>query len=53
MLLADASSIREVIAFPKTLTATDLMTDAPSPVPDQALRELHIRVADEDVKRET
>jgi aspartyl-tRNA synthetase len=42
MLLAGENNIREVIAFPKTAQARDLMTDAPSPVPDKALRELHI-----------
>jgi aspartyl-tRNA synthetase len=44
MLLAGENNIREVIAFPKTAQARDLMTDAPSPVPDNALKELHIRV---------
>jgi aspartyl-tRNA synthetase len=44
MLLAGEDNIREVIAFPKTAQARDLMTDAPSPVPDRALRELHIKL---------
>lgn len=44
MLLAGENSIREVIAFPKTAQARDLMSDAPSPVPDGALKDLHIRV---------
>ncbi|HST05949.1 MAG TPA: aspartate--tRNA ligase [Chloroflexia bacterium] len=44
MLLAGESNIREVIAFPKTAQARDLMTDAPSPVPESALKDLHIRV---------
>ena len=44
MLLAGESNIREVIAFPKTAQARDLMTDAPSPVPDNALKDLHIKV---------
>jgi aspartyl-tRNA synthetase len=43
MLLAGEENIREVIAFPKTAQARDLMTDAPSPVPEKALKELHIR----------
>jgi aspartyl-tRNA synthetase len=43
MLLADEDTIREVIAFPKNQSARDLMTDAPSPVDEQQLRELHIR----------
>ena len=45
MLLAGASSIREVIAFPLNQQAQDLMMQAPSPVSDQQLKELHIRIA--------
>jgi aspartyl-tRNA synthetase len=44
MLMAGAASIREVIAFPKTQTASCPLTDAPSDVPDKQLRELGIRV---------
>jgi aspartyl-tRNA synthetase len=44
MLLAGESNIREVIAFPKNQSAMDLMTDAPSPVPEAQLRELHLRM---------
>jgi aspartyl-tRNA synthetase len=44
MLLCQASSIREVIAFPKTQTASCPLTHAPSPVDEQRLKELHIRV---------
>ncbi len=47
MLLADESTIREVMAFPKTQQATDLMTNAPSPVDERQLRDLHIRLAPE------
>ncbi len=43
-LLAGEKSIREVIAFPKTTAAQDLMADAPSPVSPDQLEELHIRV---------
>ncbi len=46
MLLAREKSIRDVMAFPKTASATDLMNDAPGPVSDQQLRELHIRIVD-------
>ncbi|MNB86664.1 Aspartate--tRNA ligase [compost metagenome] len=45
MLLAGRSNLRETIAFPKTASATDLLMDAPSPVKDAQLDELHIRVA--------
>jgi aspartyl-tRNA synthetase len=45
MLLAGAPSLREVIAFPKTAKAIDLMADAPTSVSDHQLKELHIRVA--------
>jgi len=45
MLLAGAQSLREVIAFPKTAKAVDLMVEAPSPATDQQLRELHLRTA--------
>ncbi len=42
MILAGESSIRDVIPFPKTARGTDLMCDAPSPVPERQLRELGI-----------
>ncbi|HMO56368.1 MAG TPA: aspartate--tRNA ligase [Roseiflexaceae bacterium] len=47
MLLADEVTIREVMAFPKTQQAADLMTNAPSPVDERQLRDLHIRLRDE------
>jgi aspartyl-tRNA synthetase len=45
MLLAGATSIREVIAFPLNQQAQDLMMNAPAPVSDRQLKELHIRLA--------
>jgi len=45
MLMADEPNIREVIAFPKTQSASDLMADAPSLVDTEQLDELHIQVA--------
>ena len=45
MLLAGAPSLREVIAFPKTAKAIDVMVDAPTSVTEQQLKELHVRVA--------
>ena len=42
MLLADEPNIREVIAFPMNQQAMDLMMDAPTEVPQEKLRELHI-----------
>jgi len=44
MLLADEENIREVIAFPKTQAAIDLLMNAPSPVDEKQLEELHLQV---------
>jgi aspartyl-tRNA synthetase len=43
-ILTGASNIREVIAFPKTASATDLMFKSPSPIAEAQLRELHLKV---------
>ncbi len=51
MLFADVDNIREVIAFPKTQSAIDLMMNAPSPVDEKQLRELHLQVRAEDKKQ--
>jgi len=47
MLLTGEENIREVIAFPKTQSATDLTLNAPSPVADEQLAELHLRLREE------
>jgi aspartyl-tRNA synthetase len=46
MLLAQEPNLREVIAFPMTQNAEDLLMSAPAPVSEKQLRELHIRVVD-------
>jgi aspartyl-tRNA synthetase len=51
MLFADVDNIREVIAFPKTQSAIDLMMNAPSPVDEKQLRELHLQVRKDDKKQ--
>ena len=47
MLLAGEGTIREVIAFPKNQSAADLTFNAPSPVTEEQLSELHLRLRDE------
>jgi len=44
-ILSNESSIREVIAFPKTAAAVDLMSSAPSPVDPRQLKELHLKIS--------
>ena len=44
MLLAGETNIREVIAFPMTQQAQDLLMQAPSEVPPERLRELHVKL---------
>jgi aspartyl-tRNA synthetase len=51
MLLADTDNIRDVIAFPKTQRAEDLMLNAPSPVDERQLRELHLGLLPEAMER--
>ena len=46
-LLTGSDSIRDVIAFPKTTSASCLMTRSPAPVDDKQLRELRLKVLDE------
>jgi aspartyl-tRNA synthetase len=50
MVLAGRSSLRETIAFPKTQKAGSLMDGAPAEVPTEELRELHIRLMDNDLR---
>jgi aspartyl-tRNA synthetase len=45
MLLAGRTNLRECIAFPKTTSGTCLLTEAPAPVDEQQLNDLHIQIA--------
>ncbi|RDD62732.1 aspartate--tRNA ligase [Ferruginivarius sediminum] len=45
MLLADEPNIREIVAFPMTQRAEDLMMGAPAEIPEERLKELHLKVA--------
>jgi len=44
MMLADTPNIREIVAFPMNQQARDLMMQAPTPIPPERLKELHIRL---------
>ena len=46
MIACGESNIREVIAFPKNQMARDVMMDAPSPVPEQSLKDLGLRITE-------
>jgi aspartyl-tRNA synthetase len=52
MLLLGDENIRESIAFPKNSSAQDVLMGAPGPVTETQLREVHIRIRDENVKRD-
>lgn len=52
MLMAGASSIRDVMAFPKTQSAACLLTDAPAAIGDRQLKELNIAVLEKEEKAE-
>lgn len=51
MLLAGSTNLRDTIAFPKTASASDLLTEAPSSVDDAQLKELGIKVVAEPAKK--
>lgn len=51
MLLAGTKNLRECIAFPKTASASDLMTEAPSEVDEKQLTDLHIKISNKQVVR--
>ncbi|MBI1885061.1 MAG: hypothetical protein HYS09_01900, partial [Chloroflexi bacterium] len=51
-VLAGQPDIREVIAFPKTKSAVDPLTGAPDLVGEEQLRELHLRLIEEDISAE-
>jgi aspartyl-tRNA synthetase len=50
-MMCGAESIRDVIAFPKTQRGQDLLVDAPTPVTEQQLRDLHIKIRPSDAMK--
>ena len=50
MLLADGETIRDVMAFPKNQGGLDLLMRAPSPVTEEQLKELHLRIREPEKK---
>jgi aspartyl-tRNA synthetase len=52
-MMAGIDQIRDVIAFPKTQRGQDLLIDTPTPVTEQQLRDLHIKVRPTDAPRST
>ena len=48
MVLTDRDNIRDVIAFPKTQSGIDPLFEAPGPVDDSQLKELHLRIEIDD-----
>ncbi|MGC1760649.1 MAG: amino acid--tRNA ligase-related protein, partial [Candidatus Cybelea sp.] len=47
MIARGEENVREITAFPKNQAARDVMMDAPTPVPEQLVRDLHLRLAPE------
>ena len=48
MLIADSQNIREIIAFPKNKKAKDLLMKAPSQVSEQQLKDVHIKIRNDE-----
>ena len=48
MLIADSQNIREIIAFPKNKRAKDLLMKAPSQVSEQQLKDVHIKIRNDE-----
>lgn len=52
MLIAGEESIREIIPFPMNKNAQDVMMGAPAEVEEKQLRDVHIQIIKEDLKKE-